>query len=877
MKILDLKLQAFGPFLKEQHIPFTSLNDKGMFLINGLTGIGKTSIFDAIVYALYGKASGEDRKDEKSLRSDYAKDEDITYVDLLFEANGKEYRIVRKAPYKRKALKGNGLVDVPSSVELTLPDKTVLSKSKEVEDKLVNDILFINRDQFKNIALLAQGEFTKLITASTKDRAEILEHIFSKEIYEEFQNKIVDKSKEMYKIISDFVSSLRTLLKQIEDGEYITGFNEAYEEVNNIPAFLDNFKALIDNLSAELKERLVATSKLKEEYETLKANLNTLKQNNKSIADYLKAVEELEHLYAKKEAYNALSVQIDNSLEYMKLIPLVRQLDALNKQLDKDAEALDKLNADLEQLKNEAKWLIEHLEEYNSNKEEVNKLNILLNSLNSINSQRQSLIKEKAEIERLDKEFAEEYKAFKDEEINYLHVRDRFFASTSYNLAKDLKDGEPCPVCGSIHHPSLAKSTDPVSEVVFNTTEKAYKTHSERIEAKRTSIASRRSGLTSQEKTMVALLKESGFESANVDLIYSHEINNLIKAKSDEKDRLNERIKDYESRKKNYDANVIDINNKIQSKKDAIKLGKSNIELINDDINKVFNENTVIKSIEIYREFKMEIDVNKAKQQLDGYNHDVLVNETIVKNTSKELIEAGRIDESELVEKVSAAQKEYEDTNSEDNLLNNRINNYIKNFKAIKKTYDECAVALQKYASINEIARVAKGENRMKLSFKMYVLADYFEKIINQANRRLNKITNGRYKLYRRSNLGVGNAANGLDLDVYDVETGKYRQASTLSGGEKFVSALSLALGLSDIIETSHALVQVESIFIDEGFGTLDDNYIDMAMKALETLKDDNKTVAIISHVEKLKEYIPDGIEVCKDDVGSKIIVKTAL
>ena len=175
---------------------------------------------------------------------------------------------------------------------------------------------------------------------------------------------------------------------------------------------------------------------------------------------------------------------------------------------------------------------------------------------------------------------------------------------------------------------------------------------------------------------------------------------------------------------------------------------------------------------------------------------------------------------------------------------------------------------------MNELARTANGANRMKLSFKMYILADYFDKIIIQANHRLSKITNGRYKLVRRDALGKGNAQQGLDLDVYDVETGKERPASSLSGGEKFVSALSMALGLSDIIETNHALIQVESIFIDEGFGSLDDNYLDMAMKALETLKDDNKTVAISSHVEKLKEYIPDGLEVQKADIGSKVVFK---
>ena len=219
----------------------------------------------------------------------------------------------------------------------------------------------------------------------------------------------------------------------------------------------------------------------------------------------------------------------------------------------------------------------------------------------------------------------------------------------------------------------------------------------------------------------------------------------------------------------------------------------------------------------------------------------------------------------------------YDALNAEANALDNKVNNLKHNVASIQEKYDECKAIIEKCTSLTELAKTTNGSNRMKLSFRMYILADYFDKIIVQANHRLTKITNGRYKLVRSDDLRKGNALQGLDLDVYDIETGKERPASSLSGGEKFVSALSLALGLSDIIETNHALIQVESIFIDEGFGTLDDTYIDMAMKALESLKQDNKTVAIISHVEKLKTYIPDSLVVSKAEVGSTIKLESKM
>ena len=212
MKILDLKLQAFGPFVKEQHIPFSSLNDKGIFLINGPTGTGKTSIFDAIVFALYGKGSGKDRADGKSLRSDFAKDEEPTYVDLTFEANGQEYRVVRKTAYFRKAKRGDGLTPVPASAELYMPDGSLISNPKNVDETLENKILFINRDQFKSVALLAQGEFTELITATSKERAEILEHIFQKELYDSFQTKLASLSKTWEEEKNKVITSINTLI-----------------------------------------------------------------------------------------------------------------------------------------------------------------------------------------------------------------------------------------------------------------------------------------------------------------------------------------------------------------------------------------------------------------------------------------------------------------------------------------------------------------------------------------------------------------------------------------------------------------------------------------------------------------------------------------
>ena len=881
MKILDLRLQAFGPFLKEQHIDFSSLNDKGMFLINGPTGTGKTSIFDAIVYALYGQGSGSDRDNGKSLRSDFAKDEDVTFVELTFEANGQIYKILRKGEYYRKALRGDKLTLVQGQVELTMSDGSVISGNKNVEEKILNDILFINIKQFKNIALLAQGEFTELVTAKTPERAKILEHIFQKEIYDQFQDKLTEKSKKAETNKNSVISSINTLITQVEGGEVVIGYQEALNEPSNIPAFVEHLEELINKLKEEKTEKEKVVEELRKVYEEAFAKLKAIKQNNELLKKYFVAMAELETLNSKQAEIEELKKKLEVQLEVDNLSPFINQQEQLSKELKEYQDNIVKFEEESKRLASESEWIKNNQTKYDESKKQITVLEGVITNLDLLMKRISSLLKEKEEISQKEGVFATNFAKFQEKEEEFRFLRAHFFASFSHNLAKELEEGKPCPVCGSIHHPHLAELADPVDELTFKAAETKFKQEEKNINDQRVELAEAQSTFHTKLESIINELQENGFPHANEEFVFGGLLNKMFTNLYNDKQELLLEVKHFvsafERRQTNFKTDTARFEQQVANNSDRLTKAKEKLLDLDKKINELFVNNVHVKSMDTYNAcLRAKINTKQAKDVIEQHNSKLIAVKTIIENTPKKLIEVGSVDESSLVQETNEKNNAYTLENKSFNELSSKIDNLVRSVKSIKAKYDECKDIINQYTSLAELAKIANGNNRMKLSFKMYILADYFDKIIVQANKRLHKITNGRYKLIRRDTV-KGGGQQGLDLDVYDVETGKNRPASSLSGGEKFVSALSMALGLSDIIETNHALIQVESIFIDEGFGSLDENYLDMAMKALETLKEDNKTIAIISHVEKLKEYIPDGIEVKKDTIGSKIVLKESI
>ena len=728
MKILDLKLKAFGPFLKEQHIDFTELNDKGMFLINGPTGTGKTSLFDAIVFALYGKGSGKDRDDGKSLRSDFAKDEEITYVDLTFEANGQNYRIYRQPPYMRKAKKGGGLTPEAAKAELYMPDGSVISKPKEVDDKIVNEIVFINRDQFKSVALLAQGEFTELITATSKDRAAILEHIFQKEIYDDFQRKINELSKKAEDDKNAVISSVNTLINKVEGGEEIIGYSESLADPSNIPTFIDNVKELIRKLKEEAKEKHRLTEAAQKSYTDINSKLTALQTSNKQIKSYLDALAKLEELKKKEPVMEASKKLMESQIEINTLKPLFNQLNTLNSTITKGDKEIKEAKEKLENILNIKKWLTENKASYDEYKDTIIKLNGIITSLSNIANEKKNLIDESKIVEGLENEYGQDFELYREQEKAFIDLKNRFFASSSYNLAQLLEEGKPCPVCGSIHHPDKAHAINPVSEADYKQAEKKYNDSTNALSTKKNKLDSSKAALEAKENTLVETLKKNGFVDADREFIYSNKLEEEIQKLKKQLKDAESFVNDYESKEKQATSDESKYDQQIKSAKATIKEAKETLEKVEAEIEEKLDVNVYIKSKDEYIKrtsgdfSKLVPNVEKIKKELEAFEKDKTASQAIVDNTPKELIEKGKADEAELLEETRAKKVTYDDLNKEENALKNRIDNLEKDVKAISEAYDKCKNTILRYSSLNELARTANGLNRMKLSFKMYIL-----------------------------------------------------------------------------------------------------------------------------------------------------------
>ena len=1036
MRPIKLTISAFGPYASKQVIDFEELKGRNIFVISGKTGAGKTTIFDAISYALYGEASGESRETD-SLRSHFADDNTETYVELEFELRGEKYTVNRVPKQKKKKARGEGYTEKSADATLTLPDGKVITKVKNVTDKII-EILGITREQFKQIVMLAQGEFKKLLLADSVEREGIFRKIFNTYDFEKIQAELKDKAANLSKnrtkskhemeinlknikgehdiVIDEYVDfplvieKLKDLLER--DNNIYKTLNEEGKEVDNNLQVKNQEKAIIETNNNLLKEKEIITKALEEllskedEYKNKSKTIidgknakevkyiedkliETTKKLTKREEDYNLSLKNIDSLKLKQEEANKL-LQIEESKECDRE-KLSVEINNLNKLEEKIIE-LDSLNNKVMHLKQSAEnsklQIINNKKETEELKKSKEEKELQLKDIATLETKKVELESDiKAKNKTLDevrelfkvirsfqntyiehnnkakeyKEFEVEYKKVKE---NYEKMDDLYKKEQAGILASKLQENEPCPVCGSTNHPNKATIKEnlkiPTKEELKVAKENLDKLEKENLEKinNLTTLNSNKTTYLEQVNNHLSMLsatlnidKTFNSETAKVVKNLGTELKSVIDKLKDEllkvidKISLKEKIekelnlitttinerehslikleeceKNYTTEltqnitkideyKKEIPENITDLktlNNLIEVKTKELNISKeklAKLRLENENLaKKLEGENSTSKEInKSIEELKLEIANNKAnfneaikeqgfdniqtyedaklqismveslEKEVENYNSELKltkVKQEDIINKTKDIVFMDITTIDEEIRSIQNNKKELESKLRELHAIIVGNKTILKNVENLNIEFKEIE---EEYKVVGELADLANGKKAPYISFERYILASYFEDIIEAANIRLEKMTGDRFSLIRKTSKSKGAGQKGLELEIYDNYTDSSRDVSSLSGGESFKASLSLALGLSDIVQSNAGGVSLDTMFVDEGFGTLDPQSLDNAIDSLLELQRGGRLVGIISHVEELKERIDAKLEVTSTSKGSKV------
>lgn len=913
MRPIKLTMSAFGPYAGETSIDFEKLGQRGLYLITGDTGAGKTTIFDAIVYALYDKTGSDERK-PSMLRSKYADAATPTFVELVLCCGGKAYRIRRSPEYLRPKKSGTGFTKATADCELELPNQSVLTKRSDVDEK-IRAIIGLDSRQFMQIAMIAQGDFKKLLLASTDDRKKIFRRIFKTENYEALQQRLKGDFMQAKRRLDDADKSILQYVGGIlcadDSDDYLLidrakrrelPLAETVAALERINKADENSLKAVDEKLGEIEKRLAALNadlgKI-DEYNKAKATAEQVSKQIGSESEELTALqEEVNHAQENYKEVDALTVEVGRlnaeMPEYEKHESLAKSLQALEKDNKVIEERAKKLSEKLTSEK-------ENIEKY---KEEKSTLEGAAEEKLRKEAERSEADKKRSTLQALRQKidgFAEETAVLAQTQtacnkaiivaeqfVNEYNERNTAFLREQAGILADgLRDGQPCPVCGSLEHPSPAqKSAKAPTEKQLKDAKKRADDAQKSAQNLSAECAKLKGMLDNEKESIQKQLKENGIE-AELDEVTQllkdavADLTNTINAADIQVAALQAKIKRREQLEKlipEKQAAIDDLQTTISeaekelSAKAATRLQQTkqlaelkqglrfeSRQAAEQQLKTLENKITLLKkSLEAAQ--KKHGDQKQILEQLNGKKAQL----------EAQLTEAVQLDEEKLTAEKTELSIRKTTLNRSRDAVSNR---YASNSKTLQNIIGKQAEAEQlekQYKLTKALSDTANGDisGKDKITLEAYIQMTYFDRVLARANTRLMVMSGGQYEMKRRVEADNKRSQSGLDIDVIDHYNGSSRSVSTLSGGESFQASLSLALGLSDEVQSAVGGVRLDTMFVDEGFGTLDDESLKNAVNALASLSEGNRLVGIISHVAELKERIDRQIVIKKDRAG---------
>ncbi|MEG1848176.1 MAG: SMC family ATPase [Lachnospiraceae bacterium] len=892
MRPQNLIISGWGPYKDKIEIHFDAFGQAGLFLITGATGAGKTTIFDAITYALFGEVNGTMRSKD-SVRSDFAEADTKTYVTLNMTHKEELYVITRNPQYVRPKKRKGGSSEYTKEMEnavLTLPDGSVIEGNKEV-NHAIQEILKMNHEQFTQISMIAQGEFTKLLTASSKEKTQIFRTIFGTHIYEKFAVLLHQQAGTLYHHIMVYRNkmdeTIDSLLLESEEFKNLTSSeSKPYERIRDYLAEQAELeKSHKKEIAIELEQvdkRILAQEK----------KIQKSKNMNQMFLELEQAEQRKQELMARKESILLLKKNLQSAVNAQAVSQSAIHKHSAQERLQETQEKLNKIELAVKRLEAEK----EKNRLQFSNQEEVQatlrNLEDLLQEMTVCQREEETLLQKQDILKQYQKEYLEIEKCAVQDKCAQEQADQRYRHAIVGIVAAQVRKGVPCPVCGALEHPRVANMD---SEVPSEASMQALKEQAEKsskqlldlqgktsayrgeVEAQLRCVEEHRRTICQKEQTscrisdiisvlVLALLQESEYSIPQL-LAQNPQV-------------IGSRIEEALQRQHVLCTHMQQIQAELVSNKQRFRETLEEQTLQTETWKQAaadYQKQLLAYGFQSEEQFvssqKTPEDIEEMRQIIGEYEQQVVSNtdylmrmRASVKGKTQVILEEIQAEQqrNQLIKKE--LQKSY---NQVQIMLAGMEQAYVSLRDKLQET-----VALEKrYGVVKDLDNLTQGLNPKRMVFEQFVLISYFEQVLEAANLRLYKMTAGRYELSRAEGMTDGRTKDNFEIQVLDHYTGRYRLAKTLSGGEIFKASLALALGMSDIIQSNSGGVKVETLFIDEGFGSLDSESLDLACETLMMLVEKNRLIGIISHVPELRERIDKQVIVEKTNAGSRIRV----
>lgn len=910
MRPLKLTMAGFGPYAKVQDLDFELLGSSGLYLITGDTGAGKTTIFDAITFALFGEASGDNRE-PAMLRSKYASETDPTYVELTFSCGGKQYTVRRSPEYERAKTRGQGTTKQAAEALLYRPNGEPITKTKEV-DKEIRNLIGLSREQFSQVAMIAQGDFRRLLQADTKERQKIFRDLFHTDLYVSVQEQLKQQTAELQKKREEAQRSIH---------QYVGGILCSEEN----PLWVDVCKAKKGELTASMVSELL--SQLLQEDEKKQSVFNGQKteklQQKEQRALQIKQAEDDEKTkaqllrrekermeqqsqveLAQKQYQTALDTvpeqeQLAAKIEKIKLLlPSYQQLESKKK--ERKQKVLEGKNA--------VQWREEAQKQQQALSDEMEQCKAVQKQLEGIEVQEENLSlqkkqkeEEKKQLEQLAASLSvweQQKKQLEEKQLEYkkaavassrlLRVYEEkqraFLNEQAGLLASTLQEGSPCPVCGSLSHPNPAVlSQQAPSEAEVKKAKALYEQAAAETERRSLEASKWKGSVTATELSlqneiqnrMEAVEWENAAQKIQEQLqMVLQQIEQLklrlqqIQRKRKQKLQVEAMLKEKETKWTATNQDIVKQEQFLTAVSTLVKELDKQIQELQQSLPYQTQLEAVLEGQRLQTELlKKKAEQKQADSALKQAKEALAGTEAAIEQMQKQLSSREEVKNIPLLyEEKEALEKEIKEIEEQLQALHTRIatNRHAKECLAAKdKEMDQLE---QRYIWMKNLSDTANGtlSGKAKLMLETHIQRTYLDRILQRANLRLQKMSGGQYDLKRREKAANNQSQYGLELDIVDHVNASCRSVNTLSGGEAFLASLSLALGLSDEVQMSTG-IRLDTLFVDEGFGSLDSETLAKAYHALASLTEGQRLVGIISHVSELKEKIDKQIVVTKD------------